>query len=979
MSELRKSGIDVLGEIPWGSHFCNFYETRQDLLEILTSYFKAGIEDHEFCLWVIPWSSDQFTIDEASTILRKAIPDFDHYLSQGSIEIVFAKEWFQGEEVYDLNGVISRFVEKLDKALSRGFNGMRVNGGSEWLLDKESDLATFERMVGELIAGQRMIALCNFPLHGIKGDDVFDIAQTHQFAIARRKGEWKVIEPGIDINAAEGASQKNIAGSASQDHKILEETVLKLRQTNIALHKEIAERRRAEELLRKSEDHLRMVIDTIPALVWCARPDGSVDFINKRHREFTGLSLEDVRDWRWTDLIHPDDRSRLIEFWKEGLTSGKELKTEGRLRRASGDYCWLLFQAVPLRDELGNIRRWYGTKTDITELKQAEEELRRSEDRIRLIIDTIPTMVWSISPNGSIDFVNLRWQEYAGITMEDEMENPTQIIHPDDLTRVMEKWRKNMTAGEFSEDEMRLRRADGEYRWFLVRTSPFRDEKGNIIKWYGVSTDIENSRRAEEELRLAYQRLSYHVENTPLAVIEFDKDLFIKRWSERAEEIFGWSISEALGKNVYDPDFPIIYIGDIPGVDKINEQLMSGQVNRNFSLNRNYTKDGKVIFNEWYNSVLKDEEGSVITILSLVQNVTERKIAEERIKQSEAHLSEAQRVAKLGSWDLDLKSGRLIWSEELFNIFDADKQSFKETHDSFLNFVDKRDRAIVLKTSTRTQKTGEPFTIEYHITTSTGEKRIIQERGYGQKDENDKVIRLFGTAQDITERKKAEETLQQSYEEIKRLTTHLQKIREEERVAIAREIHDELGQQLTAIKMDIAWIDKKIPDENKALKTKLKNIIGLLDGSNQSIRRILSELRSRILDDHNLLEAIEWLCRQFSETTGIPVKLKAPEGTIKIEEQSATSLFRVCQEAFTNITRHAHAKNISVTISIIEENIILTIEDDGKGFDPATVQNKKSFGILGMRERILALSGKFELVSSPGNGTKISVTVPYKG
>jgi signal transduction histidine kinase len=220
--------------------------------------------------------------------------------------------------------------------------------------------------------------------------------------------------------------------------------------------------------------------------------------------------------------------------------------------------------------------------------------------------------------------------------------------------------------------------------------------------------------------------------------------------------------------------------------------------------------------------------------------------------------------------------------------------------------------------------------------------------------------------------------LQYSYEEIRRLTEHLQQIREEERIHIAREIHDELGQQLTAIKMDVAWIDKKTPENAIDIKRKLKNIIGLLDGSNQSVRRILSELRPQILDDHGLLEAIEWLGRQFSETTGIPVKFTTPEKDIKVTEEMATSIFRVCQEAFTNITRYSQAKNISILITITGDNIILIIEDDGIGFDITSVQNKKSFGILGMKERIVSLGGSFELTSLPGKGTTITVRLPYR-
>jgi PAS domain S-box-containing protein len=135
------------------------------------------------------------------------------------------------------------------------------------------------------------------------------------------------------------------------------------------------------------------------------------------------------------------------------------------------------------------------------EAKRSEDALRKSEDRLRLVIDTIPAMAWSVLPDGSVDFLNQRWLDYAGVTLEQYLEAPTSAMHPDDTPRVYEKWRAAMAAGEPYEDEMRLRRADGQYRWFLVRTVPLRDEQGNIVKWYGTSTDIESLKQAEDTLR----------------------------------------------------------------------------------------------------------------------------------------------------------------------------------------------------------------------------------------------------------------------------------------------------------------------------------------------------------------------------------------------------------------------------------------------------------------------------------------------
>jgi len=238
------------------------------------------------------------------------------------------------------------------------------------------------------------------------------------------------------------------------------------------------------------EERLQLIIDAIPAIVWRKLPDGSADFLNQHFREYTGLSLEDGLGWGWMNAFHPDDR--LMEEWRAALAAGKPFAKEARLRRADGQYRWFLIRAVPLRDEPGNIVNWYGTSIDI-------EDLKRAEDRVRLVINTIPTMVWTLQPDGAVDFVNQRWLDYTGLTLEEEIEDPTGPVHPEDLPRVMEKWLVDVAAGEPSEDEMRLRRADGEYRWFLVRTAPLRDGQRNLVKWYGVSIDIDDRKRAESQ------------------------------------------------------------------------------------------------------------------------------------------------------------------------------------------------------------------------------------------------------------------------------------------------------------------------------------------------------------------------------------------------------------------------------------------------------------------------------------------------
>ena len=260
------------------------------------------------------------------------------------------------------------------------------------------------------------------------------------------------------------------------------------------------EARRSKDALRNSEDSLHTAIDTIPERVWSLLPDGTLDFVNQPWLEYTGLSLEEAIE-EPTRAMHPEDLPRVMPKWAVAMAAGGPYEDEMRLRRADGEYRWFLIRTVPLRDEQGNIIKWYGTGTDIEDRKRAEDALRRSEDRLRIVIDTIPAMAWSVLPNGALDFVNERWLEYTGLSLKQAIDEPTRIVHPDDLPGAMQKWSVDMAAEDPYEEELRLHRADGEYRWFLIRIVPLRDEHRNIVRWYGTGVDIEDRKQTEDTLR----------------------------------------------------------------------------------------------------------------------------------------------------------------------------------------------------------------------------------------------------------------------------------------------------------------------------------------------------------------------------------------------------------------------------------------------------------------------------------------------
>ena len=229
----------------------------------------------------------------------------------------------------------------------------------------------------------------------------------------------------------------------------------------------------------------------------------------------------------------------------------------------------------------------------------------------------------------------------------------------------------------------------------------------------------------------------------------------------------------------------------------------------------------------------------------------------------------------------------------------------------------------------------------------------------------------------VREKELAEEELKHSYLQIRKLASHLQNIREEERAYMAREIHDELGQYLTALKLDISWLLIKLKDADKAIIEKTKSMENLLSTSLITVKKIASELHPALLDKLGLIEAIKWQSREFEKRTGIKITLDLPEGEVMgISSKTNIALFRIYQESLTNVARHSGAANVLCILKKKEDSLQLTISDDGKGFDVSITEQKHSLGLLGMRERSVMIGGKYQIISEPGKGTKIIAALP---
>jgi PAS domain S-box-containing protein len=265
---------------------------------------------------------------------------------------------------------------------------------------------------------------------------------------------------------------------------------------------DITDRKRAEEALRKSEQEFRALAEAVPQIVWATRPDGWNIYFNQQWMDYTGLTLDESYGHGWNTPFHPDDKQHAWDTWQRATQHGETYSLECRLRRADGVYRWWLIHGVPMRGANGEIQKWFGTCTDIEEIKQAERALREGEQRFRTMAESIPQLAWMAQPDGHIFWYNRRWYEYTGTTLEQMEGWGWQAVNDtDELPRVLKRWKAAIAEGKPWEDTFPLRRHDGTFRPHLSRAEPICDQEGHVVRWFGTNTDITERIEAEEALQ----------------------------------------------------------------------------------------------------------------------------------------------------------------------------------------------------------------------------------------------------------------------------------------------------------------------------------------------------------------------------------------------------------------------------------------------------------------------------------------------
>lgn len=369
------------------------------------------------------------------------------------------------------------------------------------------------------------------------------------------------------------------------------------------------------------------------------------------------------------------------------------------------------------------------------------------------------------------------------------------------------------------------------------------------------------------------------------------------------------------------------------------------------------------------------QEGKGFIVLNVL-DISERRLAEQRLRQSESLLAQAQAQVKLGSWRLDVRQDTLEWSEECRRIF-AVPADAPLTYQYFLDAVHPDDRERVNR-SWQDALLGMPYDIQHRIVVR-GETLWVREIAELEFSEDGEICVGVGTVQDITDMKLKELELLRSRTMIRELAAHNERIREEERTRISRELHDEMGQWLTALRLDAAMLQMRIVPSDTQLARTLCDMKESIDNMIKVVRDIASSARPEALDA-GLLSAAQWLLTNFKERTGVSFSIDFdPEmaaDTFGLDEPRTVAAFRILQESLTNVARHANATEVTVSMTRDDEEFKMSICDNGVGFDPRIVREGAGFGLMGMRERALMFGGISSIDSRPFKGTCVSVRIP---
>jgi PAS domain S-box-containing protein len=711
-----------------------------------------------------------------------------------------------------------------------------------------------------------------------------------------------------------------------------------------------------------------------------------------------------MADWIIEHWSRPESKRRPIDGDEKARNNG--VKDQEKTRE-------------DLLDELRRLRlRCAQLEARERELESAAEtsgktDRTRNEEPLRTIFENARSGMFIIDAQGRYVAVNPAACELSGYAREEILSSDTRLLTPPE-DRGTSRFDPAGTEGAFIPERL-MRRKDGSDLWVEVTVIPFRagsrelaleirrditerrraenalqqahvelercvekrtDELKSANKQ--LKREIEERRRAEEELKRTKEYLENAIETSVDAIGIVDLNGRFILWNRRAEEIYGYSFDEMAGKSAFD-----LY-ADTEELARMLKRFRRDGVVREYEIPMK-KHDGSIVPMDISLSVLRDDRERTIGSVCVARDLSERKRAEAELKRAKDELSlyskelerqvaertrEITGILKYTPSMVYIKDNdgcyRLINSrcEELFGIRN-DLIRGKSDFDIFPKEVAEQFRATDLQVLIERR----PCQVEEHIPQEDGIHTYLSVK-FPLYDEERDTAGLCGILTDITELKKAQVQL-------RRLSGSIMAGQEKERAAIARELHDELGQVLTALRMDAVWILKRLSDSDSKAAERAQAMCDLIDKTIDEVRGIALRLRPGVLDDLGLVAALEWYTAEFEKRTGIACILKH-SNLPKVDELVSTAAYRIAQEAVTNVARHTSASHVEIALQAEDSILTLTVVDNGCGFNAAKLAQSEGLGVAGMRERASLAGGTLEVQSQPGKGTQVLCRLPAR-
>ena len=665
----------------------------------------------------------------------------------------------------------------------------------------------------------------------------------------------------------------------------------------------------------------------------------------------------------------------LISFFKEvGVYVGVERALEGDTvicpdtlyAAPSGEAVWLAGRCSPLHNTKQGIIAVIVTLRNVTNRKRSEEALRRRGAELEEAQRLAQVASW----NWDVKSDTITWSdELFRISGRDPKlpapsykEHP-QLFTPESWSRLSTSVENAVRTGSPYELDLEMVRADGSTRLLAARGEAVRDASGLVVQLRGTVHDITERKRAEEALRSSKEQLQAIWNNSP--AIMFIKDqlgryldvnaVFLRLTSLPREQILGKTDGE-----IFPPEQAAAFRANDLRVLKENRPIVCEETMEQ--------KDG-IHTSIVQKFPLRDAQGQPNAICGLVTDITERKRAEEGLRESEERLRLAAQVGKMYAYDWDVATDVIIRSEEATRILGLTGESIGFTKQQLLAIVHPEDRAQLIRANAAITFENPNVQTSSRFLRPDGSVLWVERTGHAFFDEQGKMVRMIGMVADITERKLGEEALS-------KLGGRLIGAHEEERTRIARELHDDIGQQLALLANNLAQMEKDLPDSSVEVRNRTHEHLKRLQEISADVQAMSHRLHSSKLRYLGIEAAAKSFCEELAEQHKVEIDFTHPEIPPTVPEEISLCLFRVMQEALQNAVKHSGVRHFEVDLRGASDRIDLTVRDSGLGFDTEGLKNNRGLGLVSMQERVNLSKGTFSIDSRPGRGTTIRVRLP---